>query len=133
MTAVPEKFKDLLSDSARAFAYLATLMDDGTPQVTPVWFNMDGDFILVNSATGRVKDKNMRTRPHVALVIADPHNPYRYIQIRGTVVDFIMEGAKEHIDQLNFKYHGNPDYPSHDPLHPRVIYKIKPEKVQAKG
>ena len=77
---VPENFLDLLADETRAFAYLATVMKDGSPQVTPVWFNTDGEYILVNSAKGRVKDRNMRKRPQVALAIADPKNPYRYMQ-----------------------------------------------------
>ena len=133
MKNIPESHQDLLLDEKKAFVYLATLMNDGSPQVTPVWFNVDGDYILINSATGRVKDKNMRARPQVALVIADPDNPYRYLQIRGTVVDYISEGAEDHIDTLNLKYHGNPNYSGHNPAKPRVIYKILAEKVQGMG
>ena len=133
MKNIPESHQDLLLDEKKAFVYLATLMKDGTPQVTPVWFNVDGDYILINSAAGRVKDTNMRARPQVARVIADPNNAYRYLQVRGTVVEFITEGAEEHIDTLNLKYHGNPRYAKHSPDHPRVIYKILPEKVQGMG
>jgi len=133
MLNIPESHKDLLLDEKKAFVYLATLMNDGTPQVTPVWFNVDGNHILINSALGRIKDKNMRARPQVALVIADPDNPYRYLQIRGTVVEFSTTGAEEHIDALNFKYHGDPHYPGHRADQPRVIYKILPEKVQSMG
>jgi PPOX class probable F420-dependent enzyme len=133
MQNIPESHKDLLTDEKKAFVYLATLMKDGTPQVTPVWFNTDGDFILINSAEGRIKDKNMRARPQVALVIADPANPYRYLQIRGKVVDYTLDGAEEHIDTLNLKYHGNPNYANHRLDQHRVIYKILPEKVQAMG
>jgi PPOX class probable F420-dependent enzyme len=131
MKNIPESHTDLLADEKKAFVYLATLMKDGTPQVTPVWFNTSGDHILINSAEGRIKDKNMRARPQVALVIADPANPYRYLQIRGKVVEFTLEGAEEHIDTLNFKYHGNRNYPNHRADQHRVIYKILPEKVDA--
>lgn len=131
MQKIPESHHDLLTDEKKAFVYLATTMKDGSPQVTPVWFNTAGDFILINSAEGRLKDKNMRARPQVALVIADPENPYRYLQIRGRVVDYTLEGAEEHIDTLNLKYRGNPNYPNHNPQQHRVIYKILPEKVDA--
>ena len=131
MQNIPESHRDLLVDEKKAFVYLATLMKDGTPQVTPVWFNMEGNYILVNSAEGRIKDKNMRARPQVALVFADPVNPYRYLQIRGKVVGYTLDGAEEHIDTLNLKYRGNPNYPNHRPDKHRVIYKILPGKVDA--
>lgn len=133
MQNIPSSHQDLLADEKKAFVYLATLMIDGSPQVTPVWFNTDGDYILVNSAEGRIKDKNMRARPQVALVIADPANPYRYLQIRGQVVEYTLEGAEEHIDALNLKYRGDPNYPNHNSAQHRVIYKILPEKAQAMG
>lgn len=131
MKDIPESHQDLLTNDKKAFVYLATVMKNGTPQVTPVWFNTDGDNILINSAEGRIKDKNMRSRPQVALVIADPSDPYRYLQIRGKVIDYTLEGAEEHIDTLNLKYRGNPQYPSHRANQYRVIYKISPEKVDA--
>jgi len=129
---VPDAYQDLLTDEKRAFAYLATTMKDGTPQVTPVWFNHDGIHILVNSAVGRVKDRNMRSHPDVALVIADPQNPYRYIQIRGTVVNVTSEKAREHIDALSKKYTGQERYagPATDI---RVIYKILPKHLNGMG
>ncbi len=133
MSNFPDSHIDLLSDSKKAMAYLATVMPDGTPQNTPVWFSYDGESILINSALGRVKDKNMRSRPNVALVIADPDNPYRYIQIRGSVIDILEEGAEDHIDILNLKYHGIPTYPNHRAEQPRVIYKIRPDKIQVMG
>ncbi len=133
MKTIPESHRDLLKDETKAFVYLATVMSDGTPQVTPVWFNMEGETILINTARGRLKDKNMRARPSVALCIADPKNPYRYVQIRGKVVEVTLEGAEKHIDTLNMKYHGNPNYAGHNSEHPRVIYKIQPEKVDAHG
>ncbi|MBA4380140.1 MAG: PPOX class F420-dependent oxidoreductase [Anaerolinea sp.] len=133
MTAIPSTHLDLLTDEKRAFVYLATLMADGSPQVTPVWFNTDGEYILVNSAKGRVKDRNMRARPTVALCIADPANPYRYLQIHGKVIEFTTEGADAHIDALAFKYQGVPKYPYRQPGEIRVIYKIQAEKVDAHG
>jgi PPOX class probable F420-dependent enzyme len=128
---VPKGFLDLLADETRAFAYLATTMKDGSPQVTPVWFNTDGEYILVNSAKGRVKDHNMRKRPQAALAIADPKDPYRYLSVRGPVVEITEEGAAEHIDALAKKYRGVNRYPG--PRDDRVIYKIKPEKINVRG
>jgi PPOX class probable F420-dependent enzyme len=130
---IPISHSDLLLDETKAFAYLATSMKDGTPQVTPVWFNMEGDLILINSTAGRVKDKNMRARPGVALVIADPRNPYRYLQVRGVVTQVQSLGAEDHIDILNQKYRGTPVYDRHNPAQPRVIYKIQVQKSQAMG
>jgi PPOX class probable F420-dependent enzyme len=133
MKAIPESHQDLLKDETKAFAYLATLIKDGSPQVTPIWFDIEGEYIRINSAKGRLKDKNMRARPSVALCIADPKNPYRYLQIRGKVVQITMEGAEDHIDTLNMKYHGNPHYANHNPEKLRVIYKIEPIKAQTMG
>lgn len=133
MKLIPVSHQDLLKDETKAFVYLATTMSDGSPQVTPVWFDTDDQHIIINTATGRIKDKNMRHRPHIALCIADPKNPYRYMQIRGKVVERTNEGAEDHIDKLNLKYHGNPHYPKHNPEQPRVIYKIQPDKVDAHG
>lgn len=132
MKMIPQAFQDLLQDETRAIAYLATTMKDGTPQVTPVWFNTQEGFIWVNSAQGRVKDRNMRARPQVALVIADPTNAYRYLQIRGKVVEITDQGAREHINALAKKYTGQDRYsgPAHET---RVIYKISPEHVNTMG
>ena len=129
---IPQSYQDLLSDETKAFAYLATIMVNGAPQVTPVWFSVDGDQILVNSAKGRVKDRNMRHCGEVALVIADPKNPYRYIQIRGMVVEITEEGARAHINQLNKKYNGSDVYggPADET---RVIYRIQPNSVSSMG
>jgi len=133
MSIVPDAFKDLLIDETRAFVYLATLMPDGSPQVTPVWFNTDGTNILINSAAGRAKDRNMRARPQVALVIADPKNPYRYVQIRGRVTEITHEGAEAHIDALAWKYTGTPKYGNRRPGEVRIIYKILPDKTTSMG
>src|SRR5574342_1059315 len=120
---VPQGFQDLLQK--KAFAHLATLMADGSPQVTPVWFDFDGSHIRVNSAKGRVKDKNMRQRKQVALAIQDPENPYRYLAIRGRVEEITEAGADAHIDSLAKKYLGQDRYPYRQSGEIRVIYRIR--------
>jgi PPOX class probable F420-dependent enzyme len=131
MAAVPDQYKDLLEK--KAFAHLATVMKDGSPQVTPIWFDYDGTHVRINSAKGRWKDKNMRNRPKVALSIPDPDNPYRYLQIRGTVTEVTESGADTHIDSLAKKYLGQDKYPYRQPGEERVIYKIAVERVSAQG
>ena len=127
MKSVPKSCRDLLSNEVRALAYLATLMSDGTPQVTPLWFDTDGDYILINSARGRVKDRNMRARPTVALVIQDPKRDTRYIQIRGHVVSVSEDGALEHIGRLAMKYRRQHWKPVRGQV--RVTYVIAPDSV----
>ncbi len=131
MQIIPEPFQELLKDETKAFAYLGTLMPDGSPQVTPVWFNTEGEYILINSAVGRQKDRNMRARPRVAMTIMDPKRPYRYLQIRGKVVEITTEGAAAHIHTLSNKYHGR-DYKLPEGQI-RVIYRIKPNKANTMG
>lgn len=120
----PTDFLDLLKDETKALLYLATIMPDGSPQVTPVWFNTDGDDVLINTNEGRVKDKNMKARPHVAITIQDPNEPERYLGIRGEVVGYTKEGADEHINQLCLKYNNRPW--TYRPGQRRIIYRIKP-------
>jgi PPOX class probable F420-dependent enzyme len=129
---IPAAFNDLFSREKRAFADLALVLRDGTPQVTPVWFDWDGEHIIVNTARGRVKDKVLHRKPVVALMIGDPSNPYRYIQVKGRVAAESEEGAYEQICDLQEKYHGDRNYPRR-PGEVRVTYKIAPEKVQARG
>jgi PPOX class probable F420-dependent enzyme len=131
VTPVPEKYADLLGK--KIFASLGTLMPDGSPQVTPVWFDYDGKHVRVNSALGRVKDKNIRRDPRVSLSIPDPENPYRYLEIRGKVVDITQNGADDHINILSQKYLGNPVYPFRRPGEVRVLYKIEPVKFSSMG
>ena len=122
----PEKYLDLLKDECKAYVFLATVMEDGTPQVTPVWFSADDEHILINTAEGRIKDRNMRACPNVALVVQDPNDTYRYMQIRGKVVERTYEGADAHINALSQKYRGKDwDIPAGQI---RVLYKISPEK-----
>lgn len=131
MAAIPDQYKDLLQK--KAFAHLATVMKDGSPQVTPIWFDYDGTHVRINSAKGRWKDKNMRNRPKVALSIPDPDNPYRYMQIRGAVTEVTESGADAHIDSLAKKYLGQDKYPYRQPGEERVIYKIAVDRVNAQG
>jgi len=126
-TNIPQSFKDLFDK--KAFAHLATLMPDGSPQVTPVWCDFDGALVWINSAKGRVKDKNMRRDKRVALSIQDPDNAYRYMEIRGQVAEITEDGADAHIDRLAKKYLGKDRYPYRAPSEVRVIYKIRPVKV----
>jgi PPOX class probable F420-dependent enzyme len=132
MAQIPDKFLDLLTKTT-AFASLATIMSDGTPQVTPVWFEFDGTHIVINSAKGRVKDRNMRANPNVALSIVDPANPYRYLQVRGKITEITENGADAHIDKLAKKYLGVDSYPNRTASEVRVIYKIAPEKFNTMG
>ena len=128
---IPENYLDLFQK--KAFANLATLMPDGTPQVTPVWVDYDGEYILVNTARGRQKDKNVQRNRAVALSIQDSDNPYRYLEVRGRVVEITEEGAEQHIDKMAKKYMGVDKYPYRQPGEVRVLIKIKPEHTTRMG
>jgi PPOX class probable F420-dependent enzyme len=121
---IASQFLDLFQK--KAFASLATVMPDGTPQVTPVWVDYDGGRVIVNSARGRRKDKNMKVGASVALVIMDPDNPYRHLQVRGRVSEVTEQGADAHIDRMAKKYLGQDKYPFRQPGEVRVIYRITP-------
>lgn len=131
MAEIPEAYRDLFTK--RAFAHLVTLMSDGSPQVTPVWVDLQDNYVVVNTAKGRLKDRNLRTDPRVALAISDPDNPYRYLQVRGRVADSTEQGADAHIDKMAKKYLGVDTYPYRQAGEVRVIYRIQPERVQAYG
>ncbi len=124
---IPAEFLDLFEK--KAFAHLATVMPDGSPQVSPVWVMREGDYVIVNSARGRQKDRNMRRNAKVALSIHDPENPYRYLLVRGHVVEVAEEGADAVIDSLAKKYLGVDKYPYRRLGEVRVTYKIEPEHV----
>lgn len=128
---IPKNFLDLFKK--RALASLATVMPDGQPQVTPVWVDMDGSFVRFNSARGRQKDRNVRRDPRISMAITDPENPYRYLEIRGRVVDITEDGADDHIDSLAKKYLGVEKYPNRQPGEVRVIYKVEPQRVRTMG
>jgi PPOX class probable F420-dependent enzyme len=129
---IPAEFMDLLTKK-KAFVNLATVMPDGSPQVSPVWFDFAGGRIRVNTARGRVKDRNMQKNPAVALAILDPDNPYRHIAIRGRVVRSSEDGAVAHIDSLAKKYLDKDKYPFARPDEVRVIYEIEPLSVSTMG
>jgi len=120
-----EKASELIE--GQNFAHLATLMTDGSPQVTPVWIDRDGDIIRVNTAKGRVKLRDVLRDPRVAISIANQGDPYDRVVIRGRAVEVTEEGAEDHIDQLSRKYTGA-DYQK-PPGQRRVIIKIRPEHV----
>jgi PPOX class probable F420-dependent enzyme len=132
MVAIPAGYLDLLEQKT-TFAHLATIMPDGTPQVTPVWFDYTDGKVRINSAKGRVKTRNMKESAPVALSIIDPDNPYRYIQIRGHVKHVTEEGASAHIDSLTKKYLGQDKYPYSQPGEVRMMFEIEPSAVQASG
>ncbi len=127
---VPKEYSDLVEK--RALAYLATIMPDGSPQVTPVWFDMFEGHFRVNTARGRQKDRNMTREPRVALSIQDPEDPFRYMQVRGVVVGTTEENADGHIDLLAKKYLSEESFPWRNPTDTRVIYTIKPVKISFK-
>lgn len=124
-----------LTDSAislfkgKNFAFIASLMNDGAPQITPVWIDYDGQFVLVNTAEGRTKQKNFERDSRVALSIVDHANPYNTVSIRGRVVEQTANGADDHADKLAKKYLGVDKYPFKAPGEKRIILKIKPEKI----
>jgi PPOX class probable F420-dependent enzyme len=111
------------------FGHLATLMPDGSPQVTPVWVDFDGRHILVNTAEGRQKPRNIRRDPRVAIEVISQENPYAHALVRGRVVEITNDGADEHIDRLAKKYLGRDKYPFRQPGEQRVIFKIAAEHV----
>ena len=127
-SAIPESHRDLFKDETRAFAFLGTSMEDGSPHVSPVWFDMQGELIRLNTARGRVKDHNMTARPKVSLAIMDLEDPYRYVHIRGTIVSVTEEGAREHIDLLAKKYRGSDEYEWYGG-ETRVTYIVRPDRV----
>lgn len=130
MAEIPEKFRDLLD--AKALAHVATVMAGGSPQVTPVWFDHEGDRLRVNTAKGRVKARTMQEGAKVAVCIVDPSNDYRYIQVRGTVTRATEQGARAHIDRLSQKYLGK-DYPFSRPGEERIMVEITPDSVDEQG
>lgn len=128
MPKIPEEAHYLLD--GKYFASLATLNADGSPQVTPVWIDRDGDTVVFNTAQGRLKERNLRRDPRVALTIVDPENPYRPLIIRGRVTGISEEGADPHIDSLAKKYLDLDEYPLRQPGEVRVKVEIEPEKVK---
>ncbi|WP_267642499.1 PPOX class F420-dependent oxidoreductase [Haloarchaeobius amylolyticus] len=130
MEPIPEQYHDLFEK--QTFAHFATLMPDGTPQVTPVWVDYDPEtnHVLVNTARGRRKERNVRENPKVGIEMTDPDDPYRFLSVRGEVVAVTEDGAVEHIDELAQRYMGQDTYPNHgEESGPRVIIRIRPARV----
>ena len=114
----------------KSFAFLGTLMKDGSPHVSPVWIDItDNNIILINTAKGRIKQKNVSSDPRVSISLTDDENPYSMVTIRGQVIEQTSDGADEHIDKLAKKYLNTDRYPGHSPDMKRIILKIRPEKV----
>jgi len=130
-SGIPQTHLDLFQK--KAFAHLATLMPDGKPQVTPVWVDYDGKYVLINTAEGRLKDKNMQRDGRIALSLTDPDNPYRYLEVRGKIAERTRQGADAHIDAMAKKYLGQDKYPFRQPGEVRVIYKVMPERSTSTG
>jgi PPOX class probable F420-dependent enzyme len=134
---VSKQNKDNLNDphirklfEDKNFVFLSSLMKDGSPQVTPTWTDIENGYILINTAIGRIKQKNISRDPRVALAIADQNNPYDMVTIRGKVIEQISgDAAEEHIDKLAKKYIGKDKFPGRSPGEKRVLFKIKPEKI----
>lgn len=129
MVEIPASHRDILDK--KAFAHLATLMKDGSPQVSPVWVDQKDGYVVINSAEGRAKDRNVKRDARVALSVTDPDNPYRALMIRGRVVKIETAGADAHIDAMAKKYLGVDSYPYRQPGEKRVIYTVAPERVSA--
>src|SRR5205085_10204461 len=125
---------DLAILRKRSFAHLTTLGAGGSPQTTPNWVDVDDDGrVLVNTAEGRAKPRNVRRDPRVSLSVVDPDDPYRALMIRGRVEEITNDGAEDHIDAMQRKYHGTDPYPNHDPAHPGVLVTIRPERISRTG
>lgn len=131
MASAQEKYQDLLE--SKQLIVMATINDDGTPQTSPVWFHYKDGAIWINSAKGRLKDRNMKARPVFSGSIIDPANPYRYVEVRGKVVEITEDGAAEHIDFLAHRYMGVDKYPYHNANETRVIYKVEPTHFTGMG
>lgn len=129
--AISAGFQKLLREPA--FCEIATIMPDGSPQITQTWVDTDGTHILINTADTRQKTRNVRRDPRVAVNVVDPANAWRIASVRGNVVDVTTEGADEHIDKLAFKYLGVEKYPRRRADEVRVILKIAPEKINSSG
>lgn len=115
--------------TGKNFAFVSTLMKDGSPQITPIWIDFDGKIILINTAEGRTKQKNVSRDPRVAISIIDQNNPYNMVTIRGKVIEQTSNGADEHIDKMAKRYLGVDKYPFRSPDEKRLLLKVQPEKV----
>ncbi|WP_255196575.1 PPOX class F420-dependent oxidoreductase [Halorarius litoreus] len=129
MEPVPSEYQDLFEKPS--IAYVATLLPDGTPHVTPTWIDFDGENLLVNTIRDNRKDRNVRDDPRITVAVADPENPYRYLSVRGEVVERREENAREHLDAIAERYTGQPTYPG--PSGERVVLVIRPDAVSGQS
>ena len=126
---------DVLSTPARellarpVLASLATIAADGSPQITPLWIDVDGDDLLINTAQGRAKARNLERSPKVAICVVDPENPYNVVAVRGTVTEITTDGADAHIDALAKKYMGVDEYPMRTPDEVRIKVRIRTDRI----
>jgi hypothetical protein len=130
-TTIPERYLDLATKPY--VAMLATILPNGTPQVTPIWFKFDGKHFTFNTAKGRLKAKAIQKNAYVALAILDPQNPYRYLQVRGAIVASNETEGRAHINELSQHYTGNAIYSFGPPDEVRIKYYMLPEHIQGMG
>lgn len=131
MSVVPESHADILDKIA--FAHVATIGPDGAPQNNPVWFDWDGELLSFSQTTTRQKYRNVQRDPRIAVSVIDPDNPYRYLELRGTVESIDDDASNAFIDQMAKKYIGEDQYPWHQPGDHRMIVRIRPEKATKMG
>lgn len=131
MATIPASHADLLD--AVTVAHVATIGPRGEPQVNPVWFEWDGDHVLFSQTTGRQKYRNLQRDGRVALSIVDPENPYRYLEVRGTVASIDDDEGNAFIDRQAQRYIDQPAYPWHQPGDHRVVVRVRPEHTSQMG
>lgn len=129
---IPEAYRDVL-ENPQSFAHWATVGPDGSPQVNPVWFEFDGEQIVISQTKTRQKYRNVRRDPRVALSILDPDNPYRYLEVRGEVVEISDDDGNAFINKMAKKYIGQDEYPWDRPEDERVVVRIQPRRTTAMG
>jgi PPOX class probable F420-dependent enzyme len=129
MKPLPDSVKKLIEE--KVYANVATLMKDGSPHVTQVWVDHDGDTVLINTNEGSQKHRNAVRNPMIALDVCDPTNPYKMAVIRGRVREVTFDGAEEHVDRMAKKYLGQDKYQMRQPGVRRVLIKIEVTHVMA--
>jgi PPOX class probable F420-dependent enzyme len=130
-TTIPTGYEDLLNSTA--LAHVATIGPHGEPQVNPVWFGWDGQHITFSQTKTRQKYRSVQRDPRIALSIVDPENPYRYLEIRGTVVEIREDPNLDFINSMAQKYLGQEKYPWHRPGDERVVIVVQPERTTQMG
>ena len=125
--ALPPLAKELLEGNN--FATISTLMPDGSPQSSLIWIDTDGELLIFNTAEGRLKPRNMRRDPRVAITISKADNPYQIAMMQCHVIEITEEGADAHVNEMTKKYLGIDEYPYRAPGEKRLIVRIRPDKV----